>query len=410
MIDKNSPICDGYLRANGLKGIRNKLLIIYTVDCSAYVAYRISDALRQKGIDNEVIGQRSCFDHQNKIRALLAYCVHPNIGGVLVVANGCEATNGKSIKEFSENNGRPSEWFYLLDSGGTVKGIEKGVLLGEKIYSEMENEKKIVPFFLGDLIISGKCGGSDATSGMAANPLVGSAFDRVIDAGGSCMFAEINEGLGLKDFFVSRCVDEKAVEEVSATYDKAELSGRMARRYFIGVGNVAGGLTTIEEKSMGASAKSGTKPIQGVLKIAQQPPWPGLWVFDETTDEIPPRRFPNECNQGGDCAVLMAMGTAGAHISYLTTGCGHVCGIGISPTIKITGNPRTFNMLIDDIDINASKVLTGEKTMEEMTDELLQYTINICKGAPTHADRHGHKENEMWSIAQDDVACRKFCE
>ena len=118
-----------------------------------------------------------------------------------------------------------------------------------------------------------------------------------------------------------------------------------------------------------------------------------------------PTACPHEGNHGGDCAILMLMGTAGCQVSLLITGRGHTCGVSISPTVKITGNPRTYECLRDDIDINAGKLLTGEKNMEEMTDELLAYIADVCRGKPTNAELLGHRENEMWSISQDASVC-----
>ena len=401
MFDAKKPICDAYLRQDGKKGIRNRLLIIHTVDCSAHVAFRVAEELRARGIEAEVIGQRSCFDHQVRIRALLSYCVHPNVGGVLVIGHGCESTDPEKISSFARENGRLSYWFKQIDVGGTAKSIERGVALGCELADEMRRQAVRAPLFVSDLIVCGKCGGSDFTSGLAGNTLVGSVFDYLVDAGATCLFAEMNEGMGLKDFFVERGVDEAARAEIAATYDKAELSCRYGGRFFISTGNVAGGLTTIEEKSMGSSAKSGSRPIQGVLKIGRQPPGKGLWLFDEISDELHRNRMPGEGNQGGDCAILMLMGTAGCQVSYLITGRGHTCGVGISPTIKLTGNPRTFAAMQDDIDFNAGRLLQGEKSMEALTDELLTYTAEVCRGRLTHAERHGHRENEMWSVSQE---------
>jgi altronate hydrolase len=239
MIDRKQPLSMGYLRADGKKGIRNKLLVIYTVDCSAHVAFRVADGLVAKGIEAEVIGQRSCFDHQVRIRTLLSYCIHPNVGGVLVVGHGCESTDPEKIGAFALAHDRPARWYKQIDVGGTVPAIAKGVEAGEAIAIEMSKKVARVPLYLSDLIICGKCGGSDFTSGLAGNPLVGSLFDYVVDAGGTCVFAEINEGMGLKDFFVNRGIDDSAKAEIAATYDKAERVCRQGGRFFISPGNIA---------------------------------------------------------------------------------------------------------------------------------------------------------------------------
>jgi len=127
MFDRTSPLCTAYLRPDGRKGIREKLLVIHTVDCSAHVAFSVAEELRHRGIEAEVIGQRSCFDHQVMIRALLSYCIHPNVGGVLLIAHGCESTSAEMISEFARENGRPSRWFNVIDVGGTAQGIVRGM-------------------------------------------------------------------------------------------------------------------------------------------------------------------------------------------------------------------------------------------------------------------------------------------
>ncbi|SBW07798.1 D-galactarate dehydratase/altronate hydrolase domain protein [uncultured delta proteobacterium] len=400
MIDPNNPICRGFLRPDGRKGIRDKLLLIYTVDCSAHVAFKIAEALTGQGHDVEVIGQRSCHDHQNRVFALLAYCVHPNVGAVLAVGHGCESTSAEAIHAFAAENGRPSEWFTVHQAGGTRRGISQGVELARSLLERMRARRQPVDFYWRDLCVSAKCGGSDYTSGLTGNPLVGAVFDFIVDAGGTCLFAEMNEGLGLRDYFAGRAACAAAREELLAAYDKAERACRLGGRFFITPGNIRGGLTTIEEKSLGSAAKSGNRPVQGVLQIGQRPPWQGLWMFDETSDEVFEHSLDHEGNQGGDCAVLMLMNAAGCHMNYLVTGRGHVCGVGISPTLKITGNPDTYDKLRDDIDFSAGPLLTGELSIEAMRDRLLEHTARICRGQPTLADAQGHRENEMWSVAQ----------
>ena len=398
--DLKEPICQGYLRPDGKKGIRNKVLVIYTVDCSWHVAVKTSEYFMDNGHDVDVVGQHSCYHHQDRVRALLSFCIHPNVGAVLVIGAGCENTRPEDICAFARKHGRIAEYFFLQEVGGTEKGLAKAKEIVYSMIDRLEKETPRVPMYIDELVISGKCGGSDFTSGLAGNPLVGSLFDRLVDAGATCMFAEVNEALGLKEPFIERGVSEQAKKEIAEVFDKAEISCKMVNHFFIGRGNVEGGLTSIEEKSLSSSSKSGTRPIQGVLKVSQQPPRKGLWIFDETPDEFFRYKLPNESNKGGDCAVIMLMNTAGCQVNLLITGRGHCCGTGISPTIKITGNPRTYAKMSDDIDINAGQLLTGEKTMKEMTDELLECIIDVCRGKAANADRLGHRENEMWSVAQ----------
>lgn len=175
----------------------------------------------------------------------------------------------------------------------------------------------------------------------------------------------------------------------------------MANQYFIRPGNIKGGLTTIEEKSMSSYSKSGSRPIQGVLKISQSATHPGIWLFDELPDEYYPYRLPHEGNPGGDAAILMLLNGSGCHLNYLITGRGHTCGTGLAPTIKITANSAVYERMKRDIDFDASTVLQGTETMEQACDRLWAMTTDVCRSTPTFADILDHRENEIWSIPQD---------
>jgi len=398
-------IANGYLRPDGSKGIRDKLLVIYTVNCSWHVAVKVREYWAQRGYDIDVVGQRSCQEHANKTEVLKAYCRHPNVGAVLVVGHGCEATSAEKLCQYARSCGRPAEFFFQQDAGGTEGSIELGVKLAEQLHAEMERARTVVPFYMSDLVVAGKCGGSDFSSGLAANPVIGELFDRLVDAGATCLFAEVNEAIGLREDLVSRGVDQQAKVQLAAVYDKAEEMCRLANQYFIRPGNMKGGLTTIEEKSMSSYAKSGHRPIQGVVKIAQTPKCNGLWVFDELPDEYFAYRLPHEGNPGGDSAILMLLNTAGCHLNFLITGRGHTCGTGIAPTIKLTANSEAYEKMRGDIDFDASTILRGEESMEAAGLRLQALMCSVCAGEPTLADRLDHRENEVWSIAQDPAEC-----
>lgn len=394
-------ISEGYLRSDGKKGIRNKLLVIYTVDCAWHVATKIRDHFARIQWDIDVVGQRSCQEHPTRTETLKAYCRHPNVGGVLVVGHGCESTSGELLRDTAREFGKPAEVFYIQEAGGTERGIAQGIALAEELHREMQKQICRVPFYVKDLVIAGKCGGSDFSSGLVANPLVGMLFDRMVEQGATCLFAEVNEAIGLRKELVDRGVDETARVQLARAYDKAEESCRLANQFFIRPGNIQGGLTTIEEKSMSSYAKSGHAPIQGVLKIAQSPPKNGLWLFDELADEYYPYRLPHEGNPGGDAAILMLLNSAGCHLNFLITGRGHTCGTGIAPTIKVTANAAVYKKMDRDIDFSAGAVLCGTETMASACDRLEELMYTVCDGAPTWADRLDHRENEIWSIAQD---------
>lgn len=390
------PIAKGYLRKDGRKGLRNKVLVMYTVDCSSFVAQKIGEYFQNLGEDVDVVGSRACEDNQLNIHRLLAYSMHPNVGAVLIVGNGCEFTRQDKLCEFARNNGRLAEWFYVQDVGGTVKSIEYGMRIVSDFLEKLRKQD-MVDFYLKDLCLGGECGGSDFASGLAGNPLVGALFDDLVDIGATCIFEEMVEAIGLRDFLVGRGVDEAAKREIGNTYDKTIHICKLSGQFSIAPGNMNGGLTTVEEKSMGATAKGGSQPIQGILKVAQRPPRAGLWMMDNLNDNA----YDNSFIYGGDAYSMMDLITLGTHFNLLVTGRGHTVSNPIAPTLKITGNPKTYEKLKDDIDINAGKLLLGESTMEEMEKELLDYIIHLCNGGKTLGEKHGHREAEFVNGYQD---------
>jgi altronate hydrolase len=389
-------IGEGYLRQDGKKGIRNKTLVVFTVDCSAHVAFKIAEYFKTRGEDVDVLGSRACEDNQVNLRRLLSYSVHPNVGAALFVGNGCEFTLPDKLCEFAKKEGRLSDWFYLQTSGGTLKSIQKGISIVSGFLKELKKNRK-APLYLRDLVFGGECGGSDFASGLAGNPLVGRFFDNIIDLGGTCIFEEVVEAIGLREYLADRAVNGQVRKDIEDTYDKTVHLCKLTGQFSIAPGNMKGGLTTVEEKSMGATVKGGTRPISGVLKIAQRPKKPGLYIMDNLNDGHYDCGFIN----GGDAYSMMDLITLGTHINFLVTGRGHTVGNPITPCVKITGNPRTYENMSDDIDINAGRILLGENSLDEMARELLDYVITVCNGAQCKAEKLGHQESEFVNGLQD---------
>lgn len=392
----------GYLRSDGRKGVRNLVLVIYTVECAQHVAHAIGAG----EADTHVIGFPGCFDNQYAVRLLLALARHPNVGAVLAVGLGCEYTQPERLAERVRESGRPADWFFIQQSGGTIASIEKG----KAIVAEFRQQLKASPraeMTLADLVVGSECGGSDFTSGLAGNPAVGRAFDRIVDAGGTAVFEEVVEMIGLRDVLIERAASVQARTQVAAAYDKAVEYCRSVRQYSISPGNFAGGLTTIEEKSLGALAKSGSRPIQGVLKVGQSPPWPGLWLLDTVPD---PHYMQFGFTNPNDTEGIMDLISVGSQLLLFVTGRGSVIGSPVSPLVKITGNSETYRNLQDDIDFNAGRLLTGERSLDELGDELLQLAIDVASGKPTKPERLGHREYFIMYKHQDtpplDVGCR----
>ncbi|MEW5978609.1 MAG: UxaA family hydrolase [Acidobacteriota bacterium] len=375
----------GYARPDGRKGVRNLVLVIYTVECAQFVAH----AIAQGETDVHVIGFPGCYDNEYAIRLMLSLARHPNVGALLAVGLGCEYTQPGKLAELVRQSGRPAEHFFIQESGGTVSSISKGKVLLETLRERIRRETPRVEMRLQDLTVGSECGGSDATSGLAGNPVVGRLFDRLVDAGGRAIFEETVELIGLRDLLIRRAASPDAAAELASAYDKAVEYCRSVRQYSAAPGNFAGGLTTIEEKSMGAFCKSGTRPIQGVIRVAQAPPRPGLWLMDTVPD---PHFMQFGYTNPNDTEGIMDLISAGSQIIVFVTGRGSVIGSPIAPLIKVTGNSQTFRRMPDDMDFDAGRILSGERTLEQAGDELLRLVVQVASGHPTKPEALGHRE------------------
>lgn len=393
----------GFLRKDGRKGIRNHLLVIYTVECASFVAQEIG-----KGEpDVHVIGFPGCYDNEYAIRLMMALATHPNIGGVLCVGLGCEYTQPRRIAEGVRGSGRPAEAFFIQEHGGTRSSIALGKEMIARLRTRAAGDAVETPMTWADLTIGAECGGSDGTSGLAGNPVVGRAFDRLVDRGGSAIFEEVVEMIGLRELMISRAASSEAAGQLGATYDKALNYCRAVRQYSVAPGNFAGGLTTIEEKSMGAFAKSGSRPIEGVIRVSERPRRAGLWLLDSVPDE---HFMQFGYTNPNDTEGIMDLIAAGSQIVLFITGRGSVIGSAVAPLIKITGNDRTYRNMTDDMDFNAGRVLTGQLTMDEAADELMDLIADVAAGQPSKPERLGHREFFLMYKHQDapplEAGCR----
>jgi altronate hydrolase len=392
----------GFLRPDGRKGIRNLVLVIYTVECAKFVAHQIAAGEDQ----THVIGFPGCYDNPYAIRLMLALARHPNIGAALVVGLGCEFTRPAKLAEEIAKSGRPAEWFYIQEHGGTTTSIQKGKAILQDLRQQIHADAKRVPMTLADLVVGAECGGSDSTSGLAGNPVVGRFYDLLVDAGGSAVFEETVEMIGLRSIMLERAANESARQQLAHAYDKAEAYCRAVRQYSIAPGNFAGGLTTIEDKSMGAFVKGGTRPIQGTLKVAEAPPTPGLWILDSVPDD---HFMQFGYTNPNDTEGIMDLIATGAHIILFITGRGSVIGAPIAPLIKITGNHKTYQRMQGDMDFNASVVLSGDSTMQQAGEALLQQVIGVARGELTKSEALGHREYFIMYKHQDAPALVDGC-
>ena len=393
----------GYLRRDGRKGIRNRVLVLYTVKCSEFVAQRIAALIDNSEV--EVVGFDGCTDNQYAVDMLISLIRHPNVGAVLAVGLGCEYGQPERLADIARQEGKPAEWMFIQTEGGTRPAVEKGVKWVREALDLLKDTPR-VPMTMADLVIGAECGGSDYTSGLAGNVVVGRFYDLLVAHGGTAIFEEIVEAIGLDTLLVSRGANQTAREEIRATYDKALAYCKDVRQYSVSPGNFAGGLSTIEEKSMGAVIKSGSMPIEGVIKVSVKPPHAGLWLLDSTPD---PYWMQFGITNPNDNEGLMDLISCGAHIVFLVTGRGNVVGSAVSPCIKITGNGDTFQRMQEDMDFDASPVLRGACSQSELALRLADMVADVASGQLTKSEAMGHHEFYV-PYKYQDKAVRRACE
>ena len=395
-------VWEGWLRSDSRLGVRNVVLVIYTVECASHVAQEIARGEE----DAHLIGFPGCYDNAYAIRLMLALARHPNVGAVLVVGLGCEYVSPERIAELVKASGRPAAWFYIQEEGGTRPSIHRGKQLVREMREHIRAHTPRAPMQLRDLVVGAECGGSDGTSGLAGNPVVGRFFDRLVDAGGRAIFEETVEMMGLRNILTGRAASPQSALEIGAAYDKAASYCEAVRQYSVAPGNFAGGLTTIEEKSIGAFAKSGSRPIQGVIRVAQRPPHAGLWLLDSVPD---PHFMQFGYTNPNDSEGLMDLISAGAQIVVFITGRGSVTGAPIAPVIKVTGNHQTYERMKDDMDFNAGRVLAGELTLDQAAEELESLVVRVAAGEPSRPEALGHREYFIMYKHQDTPSLESGC-
>ncbi len=393
----------GWLREDGRKGIRNLLLVIYTVECAKFVAHQIAEG----ETDVHVIGFPGCYDNAYAIRLMLALARHPNVGGILAVGLGCEYTQPDRIAGVADASGRPSESFFIQTIGGTAKSIAHGKTLLNRVRGGMLSRTNLVPMGWNDLVVGCECGGSDGTSGLAGNPVVGRFFDHLVDAGGTAIFEETVEQIGLREILVRRAANPAVAEQLKHVYAKAENYCQSVRQYSASPGNFAGGLTTIEEKSLGAFSKSGSRPIQGVIKVSERPGHPGLWLLDSVPD---PHFMQFGYTNPNDSEGIMDLISTGCQIVLFVTGRGSVIGSPVAPLIKITGNARTFQRMREDIDFDASPVLESGEDLDRAAQRLRSLVRDIASGEQSKPESLGHREYFIMYKHQDGPGADSRCQ
>lgn len=377
----------GFIRNDGRVGVRNHLLIIPSVFCANRVAELIAANVtgaiaipHQHGC--AIIGK----DKEMIERTLVGFGTNPNVGAVIVVGLGCETVSAKILGEKIAASGKPVRVFIIQEEGGTLKAVEHAVAAALEMQAELSlQERKKVS--VKKLILGTECGGSDAFSGLTANPSVGRTCDLLVEAGGTVILSETTEFIGAEHLLAQRAVNKKTGQKilkiVQDVEDRARDQGVDIRGGQPTPGNIEGGLTTIEEKSLGCIYKGGTTKVTDVYEYAQQVKGHGLVIVD---------------TPGQDVESVTGMAAAGASVILFTTGRGTPTGCPIVPVIKIASNTEAFSNMPDNIDINAGLIAEGSATVEEIGQLIFDETIKVCSGKKPKAEILGHREFGIYKI------------
>ena len=375
----------GYRRPDGRVGIRNHVLILPCSLCASETARFIASQVPGSVyISNQGGCALSKADLDITIRVLSGFAANPNVYGTVVVANTCENVQPDLlIEEIKKKTNKPVEKVVIRDIGGTIKAAEAGVRYASQMSREASKLEK-ESFDISELILATECGGSDPTSGLAANPTLGVVSDKIVELGGTSILSETSELVGTEEILAPRCINEEVAEKllkiIKDNEEYFEKAGESLRDGNPSAGNKEGGLTTLEEKSLGCIHKAGYAPINEVYEYGAMVDKKGLVVMD---------------TPGQDIASIAAMVAGGAQVVIFTTGRGTPTGNGIVPVIKITGNSETAKLMEDNIDFDASSIISGQSTIEENGEKLFELLMEVVNGQQSKAESLGFNDMSL---------------
>ncbi|WP_424987139.1 UxaA family hydrolase [Microbulbifer sp. S227A] len=375
----------GWLRKDGRKGLRNVVVVAYLVECAHHVCTRIARPFDESEV--QVIGFSGCFPSDYGQQMMEALCTHPNVGAVQLVSLGCENFKKRRLAEVIEASGRPVNLVTIQSEGGSQPSIAAGQDWVRAQLAGLAAQPR-VPMDVSELVIGTICGGSDATSGITGNPAAGAAFDRLVAEGAACIFEETGELIGCEHIMAERVAHPELRPQIIATVEKAAHYYAAMGYGSFSNGNAEGGLSSIEEKSLGAYAKSGSSAIQGIVRPAERPSGGGLWLLDVVPDGAPKFGFPNI----NDSAEIIELIACGAHAVIFVTGRGSVVGSAISPVLKVCANPDTYERMRADMDVNAGRILRGQASVAEVGQEIRDRVVALGQGARSCSEQLGHTE------------------
>jgi altronate dehydratase large subunit len=364
---------EGYERPDGSVGIRNYVAVIPTVACANGVVSMIVRAVPEAIPLYHGHGCGRAAEITMHTKTLAGLGRNPNVAAVLVLGLGCETINAEGLALVISETGKPVHFLSIQDEGGSQKTATQGIEIVRKMIDDAKAfERK--PFGFDRLCVGIECGGSDAFSGVTANPGVGLAADWIVDAGGTVILTETTEMIGTSPILEKRADSPQVASEIHRVIAEAEkrvddILGPLAS-LVIAPGNMDGGMSSIREKSLGCIIKGGSTPINEVIDYGASPTKRGLVIMD---------------GPGYDMESLAGLGATGSQLILFTTGRGNPAGFPLIPVIKVASTSRLYHRMEDDMDVNAGVVLEG-KGLEDVASEIIGLTKEVASGRQTKAE------------------------
>ncbi|HYF90983.1 MAG TPA: UxaA family hydrolase [Symbiobacteriaceae bacterium] len=379
----------GFRRPDGSVGIRNHVLLLPTIVCAAKAAQQVTQLVRGTV---SFYHQHGCAavgaDIEQTNRTFVGTGAHPNVSGVVVMGLGCEASQARLI---AAEIARRAPWkrvevVLIQESGGTLQAIADAASIAAAMVKDASlAQRELID--VSELILATECGGSDACSGLSGNPAVGACSDLLIDRGGTVILAETTELIGAEHLLAERAVTPALKKRVFEVIDRFEQDVMKMGVDFRGAqpspGNIEGGITTIEEKSLGCIYKAGTRPLQDIIEYAERPKTRGLVWMD---------------TPGHDIEQITGMVAGGAHVTVFTSGRGTPTGSVVAPAIKIATNSPMFERMRDNMDVNAGTVISGEETVQTVGRRIFEEVRAVASGKLTSAEILGQDDFGIWRI------------